>query len=173
MKNPLINVPLKYGVIGAVVIMILFVVIYSFGDNPLLAEGMVDEALLALFIFSAIKEFRDSNNGKVMFFWEGMTVGFFCYFSIAVLLAMFTLLFLEYYDCNLLTDFVTNALASAESDRAETIAEVGQESFDEMIQSISATSTIKISFESFLQKMVYGLLFTIILSMILRTKPKN
>jgi hypothetical protein len=173
MKNPLIKVPLKYGAIGAFVMIVLFLVIYMLGDNPLFAENVIDKVLLALFLFSAIREFRDVHNGKIMFFWEGMTVGFFCYIVIASILGVFTWMFLEYYDCNLLADFVTNALESAESEKVETIKDVGQESYDEMIRSISATGTIKISFEAFLQKTVFGLLFTIILSMILRTKPKN
>lgn len=173
MNNPMIRVPLKYGAAGGLMVILAFLVLFFLDDNPLLVLPPIDFVLLPLFLFFSVKDFRDNHNGKVMYFWEGMTVGFFCYISVAILSGLFVLGFLEVCNCNLLADFITNKVAVLESEKARVIEEMGQATYDKTLSDTQATTTFIIALDVFLKKCILGLLFTIMLSMILRTKPKN
>lgn len=173
MNNPLIRVPLKYGITGGLLVILAFVVLLVSDENPLLVLQPFDFLLLPLFLFFSIKDFRDNYNGRLMFFWEGMTVGFFCYISIALLSSLFIILFLHWCDCNLLAEFITNKLEILESGKTRLIEEMGQTTYDETYAEVASTTAFIVALDSLMKKCILGLLFTIMLSMILRTKPKN
>jgi len=173
LNNPLVKVPLRYGIAGFFLLLLLFLVFYFTEDNPLLAMPPVDFFLLPLFVFFAIKDFRDNHNGRTLFFWEGMTVGFFTYISMAVLYGVFVLLFLYAVDCNLLTDFITNKVLIMEEGKERVIQEMGQATYDATLLEVRNTTAFIVSLDSFLKKCILGLLFTIMLSMILRNSTKN
>jgi hypothetical protein len=58
LKNKLISVPLKYGAIGGIIVIILNLLFYFSGRNPLVEIKYIDIPLLVIFIFFALKEFR-------------------------------------------------------------------------------------------------------------------
>jgi hypothetical protein len=64
LKNKLISIPLKYGTIGGGLVILLFVVFYFLGKNPIIEIKYVDILLLAIFIFFSLKEFRDRHNNR-------------------------------------------------------------------------------------------------------------
>lgn len=169
----MIKVPLKYGIAGGLLVVLVFVVLFLLGENPLLMLQPFDFMLLPLFLFVSIREFRDVHNGRLMFFWQGMTVGFFCYIIIALVSSVFIILFLEFCDCNLLAEFITNKVEILESGKARVIEEMGQATYDKTVTDVEATTAFIVSLDNLLKKCILGLLFTIMLSMILRTKPKN
>ena len=172
-KNPLVGVPLRYGAAGGVLVIIGFVGLFFMGENPLLSLQMLDFLVLPIFIFFAIKDFRDNHNDKAMLFWQGMTVGIIVYVAVALLAGLFTLTFLTVCDCNLLSEFVTNRVEILESDKAKVIEEMGQATYDKALMEVKNTTAFVVSLDIFAKKCILGLLITIILSMIFRTKPKN
>ena len=96
-KKPLTQVPVKYGVIASALLALLFMVLYSMGKHPLFVPLFLDIRLLMLpiFMFIAMKDFRDSQNGGVLHFWQGLTVGFITFTTVAVFTSLFIMLMAE------------------------------------------------------------------------------
>ena len=169
----MIWVPLKYGVVGAGLVMVMFLTIYLLGKNPLFTLQTFDFGLIPLFLFFAIKDFRDTHNERVLHFWQGMTAGFFVYVSIALLSSLFIFLFLELADRNIVADFITNRVEMLERSREEMTDGLGKEAFDKVYIELQKTTPYILAMDNFLKKAILGLSFTILISVILRKQPKN
>ncbi|MDA1121586.1 MAG: DUF4199 domain-containing protein [Bacteroidetes bacterium] len=72
-KNPLISVPLKFGLIGSGLFMAMFLVTYFIEKNPLIDLKLFDFILIPIFLFTAMKQYRDYANDNILHFWQGMT----------------------------------------------------------------------------------------------------
>ena len=83
LENKLVAIPFRYGIIGGGIVIILFLVFYFLDLDPLVNIKLVDVLILAIFIFFALKEFRDVYNNRELHFWQGMTGGVINYVTIA------------------------------------------------------------------------------------------
>ena len=90
LKNKLVSVPGKYGLLGGVFSISTFFLMLALDRKPMVNTSMllVDGLLLAVFIWFATKEFKDWNSGELRF-WQGMTVGFGVYILTSILFALF------------------------------------------------------------------------------------
>ena len=91
LKNNLIAVPMRYGAIGGGMVILLFIVFYFLDLDPLVNIKIIDVFILAIFIFFALKDFRDRYNNRQLHFWQGMTGGVINYLTIALVSAIFIL----------------------------------------------------------------------------------
>ncbi|MCZ6693088.1 MAG: hypothetical protein O6939_04205, partial [Bacteroidetes bacterium] len=57
-NNPLLQVSVKFGLIGALLSIILFMVLYFIDLNPLINGKFSDFILIPIMVFFAIKEYR-------------------------------------------------------------------------------------------------------------------
>lgn len=151
----------------------LFLTLYFLDKNPLFSLQSFDFLLMPLFLFLSTKDFRDRCNSRVLHFWQGMTVGFFVYLSVALVSSVFIFLFLEYADCNLLTDFITNRKTMLQNSRETATEGMGEEAFRQVYSQLENTTAFIMAADNFLKKAILGLSFTILISVILRKQPKN
>lgn len=168
--NPLIAVPVKYGLVGGILSILVFVIIYLLGNNPLIIFGKFDFSflLLPIFIAFSLKDFRDYWNDKSMQFWQGMTIGFINYSVIAIISAIFILLFLSFVDPNLLTEYISNRSLLIIEMKDEMIKTMGQNVYETTYQEVQETTAYVLALDDFLKKIFIGLFLTIILCVIFR-----
>ncbi|UII20343.1 DUF4199 domain-containing protein [Fulvivirga ligni] len=88
--KPLVRVPLKFGLIGAILGVVIILVLYFINRHPLLIPPFLDFRILlfAVFIFFAMKEFKDFYNNQMMNFWQGIVIGFIIYMVIGILVGL-------------------------------------------------------------------------------------
>jgi len=106
-RNQLVNVPVKFGLIGSGLFMLMFVITHYIGKNPLIDLKIFDFILIPIFLFAAMKEFRDFRNNKILHFWQGMTVGFLTFMSIGILSGFFIFIALEYIRPSFLPEYIS------------------------------------------------------------------
>ncbi len=153
--------------------MALFLTLYFLGKNPLFYIQPFDFGLIPLFLFLATKDFRDRYNGRVLHFWQGMTAGFFVYLGIALVSSIFIFLFLEWVDCNLVAEFITNRMEMMEKSKDVAAEGLGKEAFEKVYNEVKLTTASVLAVDNFLKKAILGLSFTILISVILRKQPKT
>lgn len=173
LKNPFISTPIKFGITGAVLIITMFLVFYFSSANPLVEMGMFDFFILPIFLFLGIKEFRDTFNNKLLEFWQGMTLGFICYLVIAILTSLFILIFVTVINPEVLDTYIASRLDILEGGKANIIEKMGEASYQESFVEIQQISLTDVILDNFLKKTMVGMLLTIMISIIMKRKPKT
>lgn len=168
LQNKLIAVPLKYGVIGGGLVILLFLVFYFLGGNPLVEIRFVDILLLAIFIFFSIKEFKDRYNNKELHFWQGVTIGMIAYFSIAIISAMFILVLTVVIDPDLTTNYIETRIELLNENRETLVESINEQAYMDAVAGVKDTGPVDLAIDDFLKKSIIGLFLTIVIAVILR-----
>ncbi len=171
-KKPLVSVPLKFGITGSIMIIVMFVVFYFSSENPLGEISTFDFFILPIFLFLAIKEYRDTYNAKLMEFWQGMTVGFGTYISIAIITSLFILLFVSVINPDILDTYVASRIDILVEGKEGMIADIGEQAYLESLSEVKLVSLADVVLDNFLKKLMLGLFLTIAVSVIMKRKPK-
>ena len=173
--NPdLFKVPLKFGAFGGLLLSILLLILFFEGKHPLLIPIIIDFRLLAIpiFVFLATKEFRDYKNGRLLQYWQGMFLGFLCYFAMGIATGIFILLF-SAINSEFLSEFIRISMQQLVENKAEFIKSIGAESYEANLAKLPFTTALDLSIDYLLKTIVLGLLFTIIISVFLKRQPKK
>ena len=170
LKHPLFKVPIKYGVIGSVLGMVVFVVLVSRGTNPLITSILFDYRLLLfpLFIFFATKEFRDYANDRKLHYWQGMTLGLVVYGSMAILMSTFLIAYGRWFNTSFLQDYIDTSISRMEGMNSKLVEAIGEDRIKQTIELLPLTTLNDLALDYLLKSVVIGLFFTILISLILR-----
>jgi hypothetical protein len=167
-KNKLIGVPLKYGLFGGALVIVLFLLFYLLGKNPLTEIEFIDDLMVVVFVFFAIKEFRDRHNHRELHFWQGVSAGMITYFTIAIVSALFVLLLLFVIDPDLLGDYIENKITLLNENKDSLIKNINEKAYSEALVGVRHTTPLDLAIDDFLKKSIIGLFLTVIIAVILR-----
>ena len=170
--NPLIYVPLRYGIIGAAINIIAILGLFYFGRHPLLLNPLLDARLVlyVIFIYYSIKTYRDEfGNGK-LHFWQGMAIGVINYMSMAIIVALFIQLFAGIEATNFLNDYIQMASAQIQDNRASLNDTLGEDTIDKTLLELPSTTALHLAADYLLKSMPLGLFLTTIFAILLRRK---
>lgn len=170
MIKDIIRLSLRYGAIGILLIVVMFLVFYYSGQNPLEELQMFDLFIIPVFIFFGIKELRDRFNNRILKFWQGMTTGFFIYTSYALGSSLFIWLFTEWVDTSLVSTYIDSRLSLLEETRTTIVEEMGAESYITTYDDVKDTSQYELILDSIFKKMIIGFMITSVVSIVLKKK---
>ena len=169
-KNPILGIPLKYGLIGGGLVIGLILFLYLMDKNPLSNARYSDLFVLLIFILFAIKEFRDVYNNKVLHFWQGLSVGMITALTIAILSSV-CIAVICIADPNLLPAFVSEKIEFVNQNKASLIETIDERAYSDTIRGLKETTITDMALDDFLKKTLIGLILSIIISLIFRKKP--
>ena len=170
LKNPILKVSSKFGLIGGLLAVILFIILYSLDQNPLLSTKKIPFGiiLIPLLVYFSVKEFRDYHNGGELRFWQALVTGFVNYLIIALISAAFILAFLSYYDYEILQELINFNVLNFEQNKAGFIETFDEATYDKVLADIRKTTAYHIALDDFARKMLIGFISTFIISIFLR-----
>jgi len=157
----------KFGLAGGILCGVAFWVLYLAGLEPVSFTLIFGYIITPIFVFLGAKNFRDNYNNQELFFGQGMTVGFFIYSILAVVSAVLVFLFLQ-VSPELLVNFREANLELLSAKREDLIAQLNLAAYEETYASISEMSAYNVAMNDFLRKIIPGLFYTIIISIILK-----
>jgi hypothetical protein len=172
MKNQLIAVPLRFGSIAGALVVVLFLVLYFMQVNPLLESRVVDLVLIPIFLYFGLKDFRDYRNDGILHYWQGMTVGVIIYLLMALISSLWIIVFLELIDPELLNNYILDRLQLIEGSKSQIVDQMGEQTFLDSKAELRFITSFDLALDDFLKKSIIGLMLTIMISIILRKKPK-
>lgn len=172
MKNQLIAVPVRFGTIAGGLTIILFLVLFLMDVNPLIESRIVDLVLIPIFLYFGLKDFRDYRNGGILHYWQGMTVGVIIYLLMALISSIWILSFLELISPDLLVKYILDRTELLESSKLQIIEQMGEQTFLDSKAELQDITAFDLALDDFLKKSIIGLMLTIMISVILRKKPK-
>lgn len=173
-KSPLITTAIRFGAIAAALAIVLFIVTYYLGKHPLLVAPFLDFRIIlfGLFIFFALKEFRDHHQQGVLYFWQGM-IGSFVVITIAATFISLGILIFAYAKPEFVSDYVTEMTNYLKGFPPEDIERIGKETYQRNLDQLPATNAKQLAGLYFGQSYIIGFFVSIILSVILRKQPKS
>lgn len=165
--NKYFNAAYLFGLIGGGFCGLAFLVVYFLGNEPVSFTELFGYALLPVFIFFGIKNFRENINGGELYFSQGMTVGFFVYSLLALISSIVIFIFLH-LDPVVFDGYKASNLMLLEEKKEMVIAQLDEESYYRTLDNITEMTIPDVAINDFLRKIFPGLFFTIIISIILK-----
>lgn len=169
--NPLLTVPVKYALVGSLLTVVLFFILLFFDKNPLIANRWFDFMLLPIFIFFSVKEYKKYYNSGFLHFWQGMTVGFFTCFFIAVIAAAFIWSYLSFASPELLQEFIIDRTNLITESKENFIEQFGEEVYRKTLADMKLVTPADMAWDDFLRKVFIGLFITSIVAVVMRRLP--
>ncbi len=172
-RRHFLRIALKYGLTGALLNMIALTVLLRIDAHPVMSNMLAGALVVILFVFFAIKEFRDIYNQKQLHFWQGLLLGTATYLVIAVISSSYYFVYLSYVDTEVLLQIKQIQEEFMEMSKEEMVKERGEEWYDETYLLIEQISVGDLAWDNFIRKVGFGIFVTIIISVILRKVPKE
>jgi len=169
-KNPLVSVPITFGLIGSGLFITMFLVTYYIEKNPLIDLQLFDFILIPIFLFMAMKQYRDYMNDKILHFWQGMTIGFITFIVIGLLSGFFVYIMLTLIDPEILTAYIVHTSNLFVAKREEFIQQFGKQLYKDSVETNLQTTAMKMGIDDFLKKAGIGFMLTIPIAVILRRR---
>ncbi|MFD2033438.1 DUF4199 domain-containing protein [Belliella marina] len=169
--NNRIQASYKFGLIGGVFCVLAFVLFKLMGIDPTKMSMLFGYFLIPIFLFIGIRFYRNQVNGGLLSFSDGMSVGFLIYSMIAAVsgLGIWVILLLS---PSLFEEVKVSKLEMLIENKELIVEQLGIESFDITYENLLEMSAFDIGSNDFIWKIIPGLFFTIIISIILRRNFK-
>ncbi len=166
-KSQLIKVPLKYGVAGGILCIVLFLTLYLSGEYPLeMTSYFMSGGIILIMLFFCIKELRDYKYGGKLLYWQGMSAGAVCVFLIALLSGIFVYVYSAHIDSGFLADHSRQVTEALMNDPQGWVERHGQELYDKMLrESRQLISPVDLGFDDFLKKFLIGFFLTTVVAL--------
>lgn len=164
---------LKYSVLCGLFLSALFFVSLRVGSNPLLDQRHLffDIAVFFLFIFFAAKEFKDFRNSGILYFWQGISIGFIVLLPAVIIYCIFLLILFDQHSV-LMEQYKEGAKLLLDTQKELYIDTFGEEAIQEQYSQIKNRTSMEVTKRNAGWKVLSGFLITPVVSIILRRKPK-
>lgn len=160
----------QFGALGGVLSVVSFYFLSYLYADPTNLNLVFGYFLIPVSIFLSIKFFKDYSNSGFLSFAEGMTVGFVTYTLIGLLSTLGIWLILQFSPD--LFEVIKGQKVDLLSENKEMIiSQVGENSFEATRKSIGSLTPWNIALNDGLWKIIPGMFFSIIISIILRKNP--
>ncbi len=147
---------------------------FYLGRHPLLVSPFLDFRipLYAIFIFFALREFRDYQQGGVLYFVQGMA-GSTLLVLWAALLGAAGLWIFSQLENGFVAEYIQKTLEYLRSFPEEDIQRIGKDVYERNLELLPATNAAQLASLYLAQSLVIGLLVGIIMAVILRKPSKT
>ena len=115
------------------VVVFLFVLFYLLNLDPLVNIRVIDILILTIFIFFALKEFRDRYNRRELHFWQGMTGGVINYLTIALISSLFILVMTVIIDPDMTTKYIESRITLLNENKQQLIETIDEEAYSKTL----------------------------------------
>ena len=160
----------QFGGIGGVLSLVAFVILSFLRSDPTNLSLIFGYVITPISLFLAIKFFKEYKNQGFLSFAEGMSVGFVTYLLIALISGIGIWIILLVSPV-LFEEIKLSKLEVLEQNKETIIAQMGDDSFTTALFSVQNMISWYLALNDAIWKLIPGLFFTIIISVILRKNP--
>ncbi len=157
----------KFGLVGGMFSVFAFVLLSFLKSDPTNLSLIFGYVISPFALFLAIKFFKEYSNSGLLSFSEGMSVGFVTYCLIAVISGLGVLIYLN-FSPELFEEIKNSKLEVLLKNQSTITQEMGLNPYEATLLNIKQMTIWDIAFNEGIWKIIPGLFFTIIISIILR-----
>ncbi len=160
----------KFGALGGFLSIVSFFFLSFLYPDPTNLNLIFGYFLVPISLYLSIKFFKEYSNGGFLSFAEGMTVGFVTFTIIGLLSALGIWLILQ-FSPDLFEVIKAQKIELLAENKEMILSQVGENSFLATEKSIQGLTPWNVSLNDGLWKILPGMFFSIIISIILRKNP--
>ena len=168
--NKYLKTAYQFGILGGLLSVISFYILSFLNPDPSNLNLVFGYLIIPFAVFLSIKFFKEYTNNGYLSFSEGMTVGFVTYTLLGLVSCLGIWIILLS-----MPDFFgvikESKLFVLEENRDTIIRQLGENSYKTTLQSISNLTPWNVALNDGLWKIIPGMFFSIIISIILRKNP--
>jgi amino acid transporter len=159
-----------FGAVGGLLSLLAFITFHYSGFSPLLNLNafILELILTGLILFLSILYFKRGINKGELRFWQGMTVGFFAYTTMAASIFIYLLIFLGYIDQSVITLYIQDSIEYLSNTPVIEQELISSEEFELRKKELEAVTAYDLAISAFIKKIITGLLLTPVVSVVLR-----
>jgi hypothetical protein len=174
MLSKLMRIALRYGLIGGVVAFVLVIIMFYLGRHPLVVSPYLDFRILlfGIFVFFALKEFRDFDQNGVLYFAQAMLGGLIVIFILTTLASILIWIFGS-IEPEFVSQYIEQVTAYVKGFSQEDIDRLGKDVYERNLLALPDTNILRLAFTYFVQGLVLGFFVNIVLSVVVRRHPKT
>ena len=172
--STLFKISARYGAVSGILAFILLIISYYLGRHPMLISPLLDFRILlfGIFIFFALREFRDFYQEGLLSFAQGM-LGALALVFVSSLITSFALTGFGMWEDGFVNMFISESLEYLKTFPKEDIKRIGKDIYQRNLDALPATNITALAKTYFVQGCVIGFFVSIIVSVIVRQQPKN
>ncbi|WP_297338445.1 DUF4199 domain-containing protein [Algoriphagus sp.] len=160
----------QFGILGGILSILSFGLLAFLQPDPTNLNLVFGYLITPISIFLALKFFKDYTNHGFISFAEGMSVGFVTYMLIALVSGLGIWVILLFSQD--LFQVIRESKLSVLVENSQTIIDqLGESSYQNTLENIQEMTAGDVALSDSLWKIIPGLFFTIIISIILRKNP--
>ncbi len=160
----------QFGGIGGVLSVVAFVILSFLRSDPTNLSLIFGYVITPISLFLAIKFFKEYTNQGFLSFAEGMSIGFVTYLLIALISGTGIWVILK-ISPDLFEEIKLSKLEVVGQNKETIIDQMGEDSFETTLFSVQNMIPWDVAFNDAIWKVIPGLFFAIIISVILRKNP--
>ena len=170
--RPLLKVSSLYGVVAGFLGASLAISLFYLGKHPFLLPVILDFRIIlfGIFIFFALREFRDFQNGGVLFFWQGF-ISSYLFVFIAGMVGAVTLGAFAAMDEKFVSEYISVLIRQMTDFREMIVEKVGKEAFEQQLAKLPLTTGWDLAAHYFLKSLIIGFFLTVLISVVVRRHP--
>ncbi len=174
MFKRLFFITLKYGLLAALLSLSFIISMYYLGRYPFLVSPFLDFRipLYAIFLFFALREFRDYHQQGVLYFVQGMAGGTLLVLWAGVAGALGLWLFAATED-GFVAEYIEKTMEYLKGFPEEDIQRIGKEVYERNLELLPTTNATQLASLYLVQSLVIGLLAGVIMAVMLRKQPST
>ncbi len=160
----------QFGTLGGILSIVSFYTLSFLYPDPTNLNLLFGYVLVPVAVFLAIKYFKDNSNSGCLSFAEGMTVGFVTYalLGLVSILGIWVILSIS---PELFDQIKLQKMEVLTENKETIISQLGEESYSSTETSMEEMSPWDVALNDGLWKIVPGMFFSIIISIIFRKNP--
>lgn len=172
--NALVKVSLRYGVLAGIIGSGLLITLYYINRHPFLIPVYLDFRIIlfAVFIFFALREFRDYHQAGVLYFWQGFIMSFLFTVCYAVIASAAVIVFISLVP-EFLSEYIRLETVQLKSLTPEVIESIGKEVYERNLELLPSTSGVTLGVTYLVQSFLISFFISVILSVTLRRQPQT
>ncbi len=172
--STLFKISARYGAVAGILAFILLIVSYYLGRHPMLTSPLLDFRILlfSIFIFFALREFRDFAQEGILSFAQGM-MGALTVVFVSSLITSIALVIFGIWENGFVAMFIAQSTEYLKTFPKEDIEHIGKEMYERNLNALPATTISDLAKIHFVHGSIIGFFVSIIVSVILRRQPKN
>ncbi len=173
-SSTLFKISARYGAVSGILAFILLIIQYYLGRHPMLVSPLLDFRVLlfGIFIFFALREFRDFIQEGFLSFAQGMFGALMVVFFSSIITSIMLVAFGK-WENGFVNLFITQSIDYLKTFPKEDIERIGKEIYQRNLDALPATNITSLASTYFVQGSVIGFFVSIIVSVILRRQPKT
>ena len=171
-EQPILRISLKYGIMGAILSMVLFLILYYSGKHPALIPALFDFRIILfpiVLVFS-IRDFKLNFNEGILHFWQGMSIGLLDILIFSLLMMFFIMVFGGLLETEYVHEYISGMQQQILTDAEIFSNSVGKDAYTKTLEILPSTTIFDLALDYFLKSWPLGLFLIIIISLILRKK---